>query len=110
MAKAKQMEIGAVWVKKDRNGHRYLSIEPNGPVIIDPLNWGMVAFANDKGDNENAPDFRLYITERQRQQGEFADDERPARGTGQSEHRRGEPTRGRGYTDADDSTDPFADQ
>lgn len=102
MAKAKQMEIGAVWVKKDRNGNRYLSIEANGPVIIDPLAWSMVAFANDKGDNENAPDFRLYVAERQRQQdqSDFADNERPP----QREQR------GRGDRFQRDDNDPFSDE
>lgn len=49
--------IGALWNKISKTNTRYMSgtVELNGQKI------NIVAFANDKGDNEKKPDWKLFI-------------------------------------------------
>ena len=78
--RTRQATVGAVWVSKTNDGKRYLSIKADIPFTVEPGRWELVAFTNEqKGDNENAPDFRLVLSEQQqrnvigRQADEFDD-------------------------------------
>ena len=58
-----EKSIGAIWVKTAKSGKPYMTgnIEVNG-VKID-----IVVFSNDKGGNENRPDYRIFKSEKREQ-------------------------------------------
>jgi len=58
--------IGALWKRKDKKGRTYLTGVVNGMKVV--------IFANDKGDNEKRPDFRVY---KSREQGERHEESDP---------------------------------
>ena len=56
------MVSGAVWVKKDKNGEKYLSMQ-----VVNPNNdketWNMAAFKNKYKTEDKHPDFRIVFRE-----------------------------------------------
>lgn len=54
-AKPKPVRLGGLWEAKDRNGQTYLSGSLGGGQVL--------IFKNTKKDNENSPDWNLYLAE-----------------------------------------------
>ena len=55
---------GAVWLKTSKNGLKYMS----GILDVNGVDHDIAMFKNDKKGNENAPDYRLVVTNKQEQE------------------------------------------
>jgi uncharacterized protein (DUF736 family) len=60
---ANLLQIGSLWKSEDKNGNDMFSGKVNVPtgVIIDDT-CRIVAFANDRKEAENHPDFHIFVS------------------------------------------------
>jgi uncharacterized protein (DUF736 family) len=61
--KTSAKNVGGIWVKRSIKGQEYLSIT----VEIDGKKHQLVAFPNEKGENQNRPDYTIRISEPKKQ-------------------------------------------
>lgn len=56
---AKWTKLGALWNKKSKSGHEFLT----GEITIDEIKTKISVWPNDKQGNEKRPDFNIYLSE-----------------------------------------------